>query len=179
MPKARNRSTPRKDATAPGQQRKGQPEGDAVAGAEFTGEGLRMKEQPFAKAVGTPEEIPPRSSAQTKHNIVRQNESADFLASEGVPVEHYHRPRPDGKEPDFKIGDDYFDHLNVSSSNLEQARKGIKAKVRANQADRVVVRLDDTPVTTADLIDLLGRRPLEGLRSLIVIEGGSWIPYVP
>jgi Contact-dependent growth inhibition CdiA C-terminal domain len=112
----------------------------------------------------------------------RENEAADVLSRHGYDVEQKPPPRWNGKEPDYKIEGRYFDSYAPDSTNIDQVRSGISRKVRDResgflQADRIVLDLQDCPFSSADVQDILARKPITGLREVIVIEDGipGWL----
>jgi len=139
--------------------------------------------RPGAQARGTPEVVDTRAPRDKQLKVTRQNESADYLAEQGFEVRHNQDALPNGKEPDYHMEGNYWDHLNPTTNNVDQVRKGIRKKADPDpakrQADRVVVRLDDTQVTTAQLIGILQRKPIPELREAIIIEGGSFTMFPP
>lgn len=105
----------------------------------------------------------------------RQNESADFLADQGFDIEHNSVPNASGKVPDYKLRGKDCDHFNVRSGNPEQARKGISDKISEYQAERIVVRLDDSILTPDDVLGILERKPIASLKELIIIKNGQYV----
>ena len=141
------------------------------------------RRRPGSRARGNPEHVDRRATADKQLKVGRQNDSADYLAEEGFEIRHNQDPLPNGKEPDYFMEGNYWDHLNPTSNNADQIRKGIRKKAdpdpQKRQADRVVVRLDDSSVTTDELINLLQRRPISELQEAIIIENGSFTMFVP
>lgn len=133
---------------------------------------------PNAKARGTPENASGASSAK-RRDVAQQNDSADRLAREGYDIEHNEDVKPNGKQPDYKISDEYVDHLNVKSNNVDQARNAISDKVKTEQADRLAVRLDDSKLSAEDVQGRLERRPVNGLKEVIFIKNDAVTSYVP
>ena len=139
--------------------------------------------RPGARAGGTPETVHRSAPAAKQLNVTRQNESADFLAREGFEIRHNDTPLPNGKEPDYHMEGNYWDHLNPTSNNVDQVRAGIRKKAHRDpdkrQADRLVVRLDDTSVSTADVVGILQRKPIRELIEVLIIENGSFTMFPP
>lgn len=157
--------------------------------------GFKRKVDDVRRATATPSRTPPsrpsnshatprgtRTQAhptrKTDRGKRRENESADVLSRHGYDVEQNPAPRWNGKEPDYKIEGRYFDSFAPDSTNIDQVRSGISRKVRDRdsgflQADRIVLDLQDSPFSASDVQDILVRRPVKGLREVIVIEGGT------
>lgn len=109
----------------------------------------------------------------------RENESADTLARHGYDVEQNPPPLPNGKEPDYKIEGRYFDCYAPSSKNLDNIRDEISNKVKEGQADRIVLNLDDCPRSPEEIKDVLQRKPINGLKEILVVKDGKVIPFYP
>jgi uncharacterized protein YukE len=109
----------------------------------------------------------------------RENESADTLAENGYDVEQNPGPKPNGKNPDYKVEGEYFDCYAPGSNNLDQIRKGMKRKVEEDQANRIVLNLDDCPRSPDELAALLRRRPIENLEQILVVKDGQVVPFFP
>ncbi|MFB2737115.1 CdiA C-terminal domain-containing protein [Umezakia ovalisporum] len=135
--------------------------------------------QPGSKPRGTKSEINPQSNKETQRSIKRENESADILADKGYDVEQNPAPLPNGKKPDYKIEGETFDAYSPSSSNTETIRKNISQKIKEGQTERIVLNLEDSNVKVNELESLLNRKPIEGLKEIIVIKDGQVIPLFP
>jgi Contact-dependent growth inhibition CdiA C-terminal domain len=156
--------------------------------------GFKRKVDDVRRATATPSRTPPsrthnphatprgtRTAAHPTRKIDRalrrENESADALSRHGYDVQQNPAPRWNGKKPDYKIEGRYFDSLAPDSKNIDQVRSGISRKVRDRdsgllQVDRIVLDLQDSPFSSTDVQDILARKPIKGLREVIVIEGG-------
>lgn len=155
--------------------------------------GFKRKVDDVRRATATPSRTLPsrthdpsaprgtRTSAHpTKKNdraLRRENESADALSRHGYDVEQNPKPRWNGKEPDYKIEGRYFDNYAPNTKDIDNVRDEISKKVRDRktgflQADRIVLDLQDSPHSLADVQAVLGRKPIRGLREVIVIEDG-------
>ncbi|QLE57419.1 hypothetical protein [Nostoc sp. TCL26-01] len=135
--------------------------------------------QPGSKPRGTKSEINPQSNRETQRSIKRENESADILADKGYDVEQNPAPLPNGKKPDYKIEGETFDAYSPSSSNMETIRKNISQKIKEGQAERIILNLEDSNVKVNELESLLNRKPIDGLKEIIVIKDGLVIPLFP
>ncbi|NMO54828.1 hypothetical protein HH310_27045 [Actinoplanes sp. TBRC 11911] len=109
----------------------------------------------------------------------RENESADALAQNGYDVEQNPPTKPNGKNPDYRIEGEYFDNYAPQTGNLDNIRKKLSEKVSEDQADRLVLNLDDTTRSTADIEGMLRRRPIAGLRQILVVKDGTVVPFFP
>jgi Uncharacterized protein conserved in bacteria len=109
----------------------------------------------------------------------RENESADTLAKHGYDVEQNPPPKPNGKEPDYRIEGEYFDCFSPDSGNVDQIRKGISRKVGEDQADRIILNLDDCPRSPDEIASVLRRKPIDGLKEIIIVKDGKVIPFYP
>jgi len=120
---------------------------------------------------------PETGSQKRKHK--RENQSADLLAKNGYKVKQNPGTQPNGKNPDFEIEGKIFDNLAPDTSNVDQVRKGISRKINEGQADRIVLNLDDTPLSPDDISDMLARKPKEGLSEVIGIKNGKITQIFP
>ncbi|MFB9239344.1 hypothetical protein ACFFWC_28055 [Plantactinospora siamensis] len=109
----------------------------------------------------------------------RENESADVLAQNGYDVEQNPGTKPNGTNPDYKIEGQYFDCYSPDTSNLDNLRNTMSKKVKRDQADRLVLNLDDCPLTPADIEDVLRRKPIQNLQEVLLVQGGKVIPFFP
>lgn len=113
----------------------------------------------------------------------RENESADVMSRNGYDVEQNPPGRPNGKNPDYKIEGEYFDCYNPTSSNVDQVRKGISDKVLSPdgklQADRIVLNMDDSPLSLDDVKGVLTRKPIADLKEVVIVKDGKAIPFFP
>lgn len=124
-----------------------------------------------------------RTDPRKNKQLQRENESADTMAQHGYDVEQNPPGRPNGRNPDYKIEGEYFDNLAPTTGNVDQVRKGISKKVLDGngniQADRILLNLDDSPLSLDDIKGVLTRKPISGLKEIIVIKGGKAIPFFP
>jgi hypothetical protein len=120
-----------------------------------------------------------RTDEKDSRGLRRENEAADLIAQRGFDIEQNPAPKANGKEPDYKIEGEYFDCSAPETSDISQIRKGLSRKVREDQADRLILYMDDTPRTTDEVAAILERRPIKGLKEIIVVQGGELIPFYP
>ncbi|GID98207.1 hypothetical protein ACFQFC_18980 [Amorphoplanes digitatis] len=109
----------------------------------------------------------------------RENESADALSRHGYDVEQNPPPKPNGKEPDYKIEGEYFDNYAPSSKDLDNIRDQVSGKVKDGQADRIVLNLDDCPRSMEEIRDVMERKPIAGLKEVLVVKDGNVVPFYP
>jgi len=106
-------------------------------------------------------------------SIERENESARVLTENGYDVEQNPATKLNRKNPDYKINGEYADCYAPITDNALNVRDTISAKVSRRQADRIVLNLDDTPLTPETMKKQLLENPIADLRELIVIKGGK------
>ncbi|MEU4558697.1 hypothetical protein AB0F72_09910 [Actinoplanes sp. NPDC023936] len=111
--------------------------------------------------------------------VRRENESADVLARHGYDIEQNPEKKANGKEPDYKIAGEYFDCYSPASDNAEKIRNKLSKKVREEQADRLVLFMDDTPRTMEEIAAVLQRKPIANLKEILVVQDGEVIPFYP
>ncbi|MET7696934.1 putative T7SS-secreted protein [Streptomyces sp. NPDC005485] len=118
-------------------------------------------------------------STEKRRGLTRENEAADQLAKSGYDVEQ--NPEvPGPKEPDYRVEGKIFDAYSPKTGNDDAVAKEVKKKVREGQADRIVLNLADTPVDPAVLRARLERRPIEGLKEILIVDkSGNVIPFYP
>ncbi|BAL91112.1 hypothetical protein AMIS_58920 [Actinoplanes missouriensis 431] len=111
--------------------------------------------------------------------VRRENESADVLAQHGYDIEQNPEKKANGKEPDYKIEGEYFDCYSPASDNAEKIRNKLSKKVREEQADRLILFMDDTPRTMEEVAAVLQRKPIANLKEILVVQDGEVIPFYP
>jgi len=126
---------------------------------------------------GTP--TPAHPTRKLDRPLRRENESAQTLSKEGYDVEQNPPPKPNGKKPDYNIQGEHFDSYAPQTKNLDNIRDEISGKVKEGQADRIVLNLDDCPRTAAEIADVLKRKPIAGLKEVLVVQGGKVTPLFP
>jgi uncharacterized protein YukE len=119
---------------------------------------------------------PTRIKDQAKR---RENESADILAQTGFDVEQNPPTNQYGKNPDYRIEGEYFDCYAPQGDTLDTIRNRLSAKVSGGQADRIVLRLDDTARSADEVAAVLRRKPILGLKEILLIEDGKVLPFYP
>jgi len=128
-------------------------------------------------------QTPAHPTKKRERPLRRENESADQLSRDGYDVEQNPGPRPNGKEPDYKVEGEYFDCYAPETGDLDNLRDQISSKVRDKagklQAERIVLNLDDSPLSNDQIKDILSRKPIADLKEIIVVRGGKSIPFFP
>ncbi|WP_067497491.1 hypothetical protein [Actinoplanes sp. TFC3] len=109
----------------------------------------------------------------------RENESADVLSQNGFDVEQNPPPKPNGKEPDYKIEGQYFDCYSPETGNLDNIRVKLSEKVSEDQANRLILNMDDTPAAIDDVAAMLRRKPIGDLKELLVVKDGKVVSLFP
>lgn len=102
----------------------------------------------------------------------RENESAAALAAHGYRVEQNPPARHNRKNPDYLVEGRYFDCYSPTTANIGRIRNSINEKVSEGQADRIVLNLDDCPVSQADIREALRTWPVTGLREVLTVDRG-------
>lgn len=102
----------------------------------------------------------------------RENESAAALAAYGYRIEQNPLARLNRKNPDYLLEGHYFDCYAPSTSNVGRIRNSINKKVREEQADRIVLNLDDCPVSQSHIREALRTWPVTGLREVLTVDRG-------
>ena len=121
----------------------------------------------------------PTPTRKLDRGVRRENETADTLARNGYDIEQNPPTKTNGKNPDYKIDGKYFDCYAPDSDNLDQIRKTLSRKVGDGQADRIVLNLDDCPRSPSEIEDVLRRKPIAGLKEIIVVNNGQVTPFYP
>jgi uncharacterized protein YukE len=135
------------------------------------------KPDPGRKPKGDRTEAHP--TRKKDRGLRRENESADALAQHGYDVEQNPPTNANGKNPDYRIEGEYFDCYAPETDNLSNIRKKLSRKVADEQADRLVLNMDDTRCTKEEIADMLRRRPVADLKQILVVEEGKVMPFFP
>ncbi|MQM27439.1 CdiA C-terminal domain-containing protein [Glycomyces albidus] len=126
---------------------------------------------------GEPTEV--KGNAETKRSLRRENEAAKTLAEQGYDVEQNPPGKENGKNPDYKIEGEYFDCYSPKKDDPGRIRDDISNKVKKDQADRIVLNLDDSGVNLADLRATLERRPIGNLQEIKIVQNGQVVNFYP
>ena len=106
---------------------------------------------------------------------LRQLEAAELMADRGFLIEHNPASHVPGvRNPDYLLEGIRVDHYSPTAPSSVQVYEGIVNKVvRKQQASRVVVNLDDCPVSVRELQKELLSKPIQGLEEVITIRAGE------
>ena len=115
---------------------------------------------------------------ETIRGLTRENESANLFAKNGYDV--YQNPgRINGKDPDLLLEGKVFDVYSPSSSNPRNIAGAMEGKILSGQTNRIVLNLEDSPVSIDVLKAQLEQYPIEGLEEVIIIKDGKIIHFFP
>ena len=133
----------------------------------------RPSKPPGGKPGGTMEPFEPKDLEKLRSQK-RQLESAELMADRGFDISHRPQSEVKGvKNPDFEIEGAPFDNYAPKTSQPDRMRVAIQTKVKEQQTRRVVVNLDDSPITPAELQQVLLGRRIKGLEEVITIRQGE------
>ena len=124
---------------------------------------------------GTPETPDPRSSQATQAGVTLQIQTGTALAQAGYRIEW--QPAvldSDGvaadAKPDMRLGGNIADVTAPPSPNPDQIRKRLSSKVADRQAYCLVLNSARTSVTRQEVEAVLTRKPIDGLKELLIVE---------
>lgn len=126
---------------------------------------------------GVPEAL--EGDARKLRGLQRQNEAASLLAKSGYEIQQSPPPRANGRRPDFVIEGDYFDCYAPTSDSPKNVRTGIRDKIKKQQADRIILDLNDSNLPPEALRDRLQRDPIHGLREIKIVKGDTVTDFYP
>jgi filamentous hemagglutinin len=125
---------------------------------------------------GTPTRISAAADASEVRSLMRENQSAEILSSNGFKVEQ--NPVVAGpKNPDYRINGEIFDNYAPTSGSVRNIASNMEEKVISGQTNNIVVNLADSSVAPAALKSQLESYPIPGLNQVIIIDksGGSLV----
>ena len=115
----------------------------------------------------------PQNCAETARSLMRQKESAELLAARGYKVKHLRdSTRTPGSRPDFEVEGKIFDNYAPKSAKLEHISEQI-AKKMPKQAQRIVLNLDDCPLSVQAIEEYLQTNRISNLKEVITIRQGN------
>jgi len=136
--------------------------------------------RPKGKLTGKPTRVRANADAETVRGLTRENESAQTLVENGYDVEQNPQPPPDArKKPDYRIGGEYYDCYAPKTFDVRNIASNIKDKVVGGQALKIVVNLNDAPVSIAELEAQIHEWPIPGLLEALVIKGKHLVAIRP
>jgi hypothetical protein len=95
-------------------------------------------------------------------------------------VEQNPPPKSNGTKPDYRINGEYYDCYAPNSPSARNIATNLKSqKVNRDQADRIILNLDDTSVTIEVMKKQLSDWPIPGLKQVITIKSGNISILVP
>ena len=135
--------------------------------------------------------IGPNEGPDQVRSLTRENESADILAEKGYRVEQ--NPSTDGRtmrdgspnatDPDYIIEGEYFDSYapGIGANGEPKTTRGVwsevEKKVEREQAERIVLNLDDWDGDFDALKTQFDDWPIENLEEVIVIKDGEILNF--
>jgi hypothetical protein len=132
---------------------------------------------PAATPGGRPTIIGPKEDPDTVRSLTRENESAQTLAQHGYDVEQ-NPSVPGDKNPDYRIEGEVFDNVAPVTGNVRNIWSRVEEKVLQGQTERVVLNLDDTPVSM-DALRAQFTYEIPGLKEVIIVRGGDVVRLFP
>ncbi|MFC7533857.1 hypothetical protein [Actinoplanes sp. GCM10030250] len=114
-----------------------------------------------------------------ERGLRRENEAADALARHGFDVEQNPPGKSNGKNPDYRIEGRYFDCYAPETTSVDKIRRKMSEKASEDQANRLVINLEDTPCTLEEIADMLERKPIAKLEEVLVVKDDQVIPFYP
>ena len=151
----------------------------AVASTAWQGGGGGPR--PRGKLTGRPTRVHPnQKNPGGTRGLIRENETAQKLVEHGYDVEQ-NPPSPPGsdKKPDYKISGEYWDCYSPEAPGVRNISSGIEQKIIRDQAKKIVVNLDDTPVSVEELSRQLHDWPLRGLEEVLAVKGDQLLRIYP
>lgn len=97
-----------------------------------------------------------------------ENEAARILAAKGYDIEQ-NPDVPGSKNPDYRIEERIFDCVAPTTTRIENIYSRIERKIENHQTERVLLYLKDNPANIEVLRERLIRRPIPGLKEVIVL----------
>ncbi|MET8539877.1 putative T7SS-secreted protein [Kitasatospora sp. NPDC004799] len=124
---------------------------------------------PAAKPGGRVTNIPKNADATTVRSLSRENESAEILAKNGYKVEQ--NPNvPGAKNPDYRVEGEIMDCMSPATDRPINVTSEMQKKINKGQADRIVLNMQDSPLSQADILQALKDKPVNGLKEVKVID---------
>lgn len=114
-----------------------------------------------------------------RRSLEKENESAQILARAGYDVEQNPPPKPNGKEPDYRIQGEYWDCYAPSGNSPRTVYSQLYDKVREGQAERIVLNLELSGASREDIRARLERYPIRGLQEIKIIKQGMITQFYP
>jgi hypothetical protein len=119
--------------------------------------------------------IRPNMDPTNAENLLKQERAGNYLAAGGYDVVHEPNVAGTLKNPDYLVEGKVFDCYAPATSDPDKIWWGVKDKVAAGQADRIVLSLEGNEgADLASLKSTFDNYPMKGLKELMVVtpEGG-------
>lgn len=120
-----------------------------------------------------------QGNRENQRSLNRENESADAMARAGYDVEQNPPGKVNGKNPDYMIEGRYFDCYAPSGDKVNKIRDHISKKVKTGQADSIVLNMDDTKVSPAQLRAYMETHQIPNLKDVKIVQNGQAIDFFP
>jgi RHS repeat-associated protein len=134
------------------------------------------------KPVGQRTRVSSDEDADTQRALTRENETADALAKEGFEVKQNPGKLPNGKDPDYEVEGKTMDCLSPITDKERNVRSAMDKKVngdrkkpeaeRKSQADRIVVNLDDSPLSSDEVKQAITSEPIPNMKEAFTLKNG-------
>jgi hypothetical protein len=144
-------------------------------------ESVRLREDAFKQSLTElARDVKPTDRPENIRAHQRENESARVLADKGYHVEQNPPPKPNGREPDYRINGEYYDCYAPTSPRARNIADHIwRFKVEPGQVDRIVLNLSDSSVTLEAMSAQFKAWPVPGLKEVIVVKQGQVLLLFP
>jgi len=141
----------------------------------------RFAPDPDRRPSGRP--TPLEGTTGQQNDLDQENNAAKVLAQAGYDIEQNPAPRPNGKNPDYRIQGEYFDCYTPGEGSVRTIETALRKKVGKTeakiQADRIILNLDGASVTAAEIRAHLERFAIRRLKEIKIIEGGRLTQFYP
>jgi len=132
---------------------------------------------PNAVPRGRPELPSARDREERIEALRLQDETAHILAQAGYDVLRSPPGKENGTRPDYIIEGQYFECYSPNNSKPRNIWREVGKKLEREQADRIVINLDNSPVDIGALLEQFKNWPIKGLREIIFLKNGNIIPF--
>ena len=134
-----------------------------------------------ALPTGTLEKIRKKNDYYTARSLYRENEAAIILAINGYDIELKPKLTTTDKKPDYRIEGKIFDCYSPEPyTGVRNIRSSINSKVnKQEQADRIVLNLNNWQGNIADVKEELQDYPVDNLKEVLIVQGGRVFSIYP
>jgi hypothetical protein len=132
---------------------------------------------PGGKPTGIPERDPNAESDKLRALEIQEH-SADLLASRGYRVHQQPPKLANGKDPDFWIEDTIFDNIAPKVSESDKIWVAIQRKIGNGQTRRIVLNLERSEASVAELRTYFIENPMQDLDEIILITKEQSIIHI-